>query len=290
MKQKLKIILSVLFVFIIAFAALKIFMPTKHESLKFNLGGLPAKAPKVVYKPYGGEAVSATKAVLPLKTIGAAKMAIILDDWGNNYKLLEEAIAIQRPLTIAILPKLTHSRQIAQKANENNLGIMLHMPMQPKNKEDHLEPHTIMVTSSEKQIIQYLDEALLSVPYLEGVNNHMGSAATSDRRVMTIALKYLKSKKLFFIDSHVIASSVCASVAKEVGIPFGSRQVFIDNELKLTAIQKQLRQAIRVAKTRGEAIVIGHDKYVTLQAIKSMVPEIEKSGVQLVYARELVRK
>lgn len=239
----------------------------------------------------GGPAAPKKKAVatVPVKKAVAGKMAIILDDWGNNYNVLEEAIALKRPITIAILPMLPHSQEIAEDGHAARIGIMLHMPMQPKGSQKHLEPHTIKTTSSTKEITQFLNEALTNVPYVEGVNNHMGSAATSDLRVMRVVMNYLKAKNLFFVDSRVVAESVCTSVARETGIRFGSREVFIDNEARVPYIENQLRTAIRKTLLRGTLIVIGHDKHATLQALHNMIPEIERAGIQLVYARDLVR-
>ncbi len=222
-----------------------------------------------------------------LKT--SPQVAIILDDWGKNYRLLKSAIEIGRPVTLAVIPHLSKSRQIAKEAHENGLGVMLHLPMEPKNKGEPMEPHTIMTTMTEGDILNYLDEAIASVPYLEGVNNHMGSSATSDARVMKIVFKRLKFKNLFFIDSRVASSSVSEKISKEVGIRFATRDVFIDNENQLEPIKKQLEKAKRIALSHGEAIVIGHDRKWTVQAIKEMVPVFEKAGVKFVLAKDIVK-
>ena len=119
-------------------------------------------------------------------------MAIILDDWGLNLALVKDAEAIERPLTLSVLPHLTHSREIADEAASHGLGVMLHMPMQPKSLRQPLEPRTILTTTPDAQILDYLDKALESVPHVEGVNNHQGSLATGDERVMKTVLSHLK--------------------------------------------------------------------------------------------------
>ena len=216
------------------------------------------------------------------------KMAIILDDWGNNLELVKTAVGIRRPLTLSVLPHLIHSRQVARSAKKNGLGVMLHMPMQPKGANQPLEPHTILTTTPDAQIIDYLDKALEDIPQAEGVNNHQGSAATSDERVMRTVLKHLKSRGLFFVDSEVIKTSVGRKMAGEIGIPFTKRDVFIDNKLTNGAVKERLRLAEKIALSRGRVVVIGHDKKPTLQAIREMVPELEKNGVKLVLVRELL--
>ena len=273
MNRNLKIVLSVLFVALVAFFVARAFWPK------------PSPAPKPVPR-----AVKVVPKKRPAKPQAApVEMAIILDDWGQSGALVDDVVAIGRPLTLAVIPHLRRSYEVAEEAHGYGLGVMLHMPMQPKSNRQPAEPHTILTTSPDAEIERLLDEALASVPHAQGVNNHQGSAATSDLRVMRAVLKHLKEKGLFFVDSKVIASSVCEQAAREAGIRFASRDVFIDNVATVDAVKNQLWEAIRVAKYQGRAVVIGHDKRPTLEAIRQMVPEIEKSGVKLVLAKEMVK-
>ena len=277
MNPKLKIALSIVFVLAVAFFVARAFWPKPSPVHK-----APAKAVAKKIAPVKKEA-------LPSPVPGPAEMAIILDDWGQNASLVDDAIAVGRPLTLSVLPNLRHSRDIAERAYANGLGVMLHMPMQPRSNRQPAEPHTILTTTPDGEIARLLDEALASVPHAEGVNNHQGSAATGDERVMRAVLSHLKKKGLFFVDSQVIATSVGRKVASETGIRFAARQVFIDNTATVEAVKQELERAARLARQRGRLIVIGHDKKLTLAAIRESVPQIEKSGVKLVLAKELVQ-
>ena len=282
--RNLKIILSVLFVLIVSFFVVRGCVHKKIVSREEEIReSIPSKK---VFRKRVGEPVGATRRVA--RTSEGPRMAIILDDWGNNFSLTTMAIDIQRPVTLSILPHLAQSGKIAEEAFNNNLGVMLHMPMEPKNKTKGLEPHTIMTVTPDRDIVSFLDSALESVPHAEGVNNHMGSAATSDLRVMRTVLKHLVSKGLFFIDSDTISTTVASLVAKEVGIPFAKREVFIDNDSNPESIRRYLRRAKTIALKQGRVVVIGHDKKATLLVIKQMVPEIEQAGIRFVLAKDLV--
>ncbi len=272
MPKRIKIILAVVFVLAVAFFAAKsLIKPGKRSvSPPAGISRTVKIAPKIQPAP------------------AKARMAIILDDWGHSTVLLDDVAAIGRPLTLSILPNLEHSRVIAEFAKSRGLGVMLHMPMQPEGKNQPLEAHTILISMSEDEIHKYLDEALASVPYVAGVNNHQGSAATSDERVMRAVLAHLKKKGLFFVDSLVVSTSVGARVAREAGIRFLKRDVFIDNRPVVDAIMESLKQAQQVALKRGKVVVIGHDKHATVEAIKRMDPDLEKNGVKLVLVKEFV--
>ena len=288
----IKIVFSVFVVLLVSFFVVKSCVHPKRAPYGEGIESKSLFFSKLVSPPHvviAQRPLPSGQENVPVVSTTVPKMAIVLDDWGKNYPLLKNAIDIHRPLTIAILPNLSKSRQIAEEAYQNGLGVMLHLPMEPKNKNEPLEPHTIMTSMTEKEILKYLDEAVSGVPHLEGANNHMGSAATSDARVMKIILSRLKAQNLFFIDSHVISSTQGPKVAREVGIRFNERDVFIDNENKLDAIKKQLDRAKRIALTHGEVVVIGHDRKLTLQAIQEMIPVFDQAGVKLVYARDVVK-
>src|SRR5690606_41144538 len=55
------------------------------------------------------------------------------------------------------------------------------------------------------------------LPHVSGVNNHMGSKATADPRVVSDVLRAVKEAGLFFLDSRTTADSVVAQVARELG-------------------------------------------------------------------------
>ncbi len=277
-KINFKIVLTILAVAGLGAFLLKEFVfQEKLKEAPIELGGIPTP-PKIK--------LEVRTSNLPPK---AAYMAIILDDWGNNYSLVKEVLAVKRPMTLAVLPNLPFSKKIADEAHRNHLGVMLHMPMQPMNTLHPLEPHTILTTTPDAEINELLSKALASVPHVEGMNNHMGSAATSDLRVMRSVLKYLKAKGLFFIDSNVIPQTVGPRAAREAGIPFAMRDVFIDNESTVDAVKQKLLEAKNIALRKGQVVVIGHDKKQTLQAIKEIVPSLEKEGVRLVLVKELVK-
>ncbi len=279
-----KIILSVIFVLSVAFFVAK---GCWNVEIKIS----PKKAPlKIAAKKKMAaqipQKIARTESLVSTTT--TAQMAIILDDWGHNLSLVKNVEEINRPVTLSVLPHLAHSREIAEEASSHGLGVMLHMPMQPRSLKQPMEPHTILTTMPDALIVQYLDEALESVPHAEGVNNHQGSAATLDEHVMKTVLSHLKKKTLFFVDSQVISGSVAGRVAKEIGISFTKRDVFIDNKATVEAVEQQLRKAEKIALSRGRVVAIGHDKKATIEAIRTMVPELEKDGVRLVLVRELL--
>jgi len=218
-----------------------------------------------------------------------AEVAIVIDDWGyslNNTPILGK---IKYPLTLAILPNLKFSKTIAQDVSaQKNREVILHLPSEPYEKMS-LEPDTIRISMSGAEIEKIIAKDLDSIVYAKGISNHMGSRVTSDERAMGFILKEVKKDSLYFLDSFVSPKSVCAKVAKEIGVPFARRDIFLDNKNDIIYIRQQVLKLKDQAIKNGKAIGIGHDRKYTLEVLLEMMSLLEKEGIKFVLLSEVVK-
>jgi uncharacterized protein len=214
------------------------------------------------------------------------QIAIVLDDWGYNLSAFEILKQIDAPLTLAVLPGLRFSRQIAEEAVRSGHEVILHMPMEPKS-ETGMEPNTLRVGMTAQDIEHRLERALSSIPQVRGVSNHMGSKASENRDLLQNLFKILKEKDLFYLDSVTTGQSLAGIVANSQSLPILRRDVFLDHDPNREAIAKRIRQLIEIAKERGFAIGIGHDEVSTLEVLREFIPVFKQEGVMLVGVSEL---
>lgn len=256
----------------------------------------PKKVVKPI-KPVVKEPVKPPVKVIPKKPVpvtnigNGAKIAFVLDDWGytmGNCAILSE---IKQPLAIAVLPSLRHTNNIIKCADRANKTIMLHLPMQPYlNRDPYPANYLLTTTMSPNKVEAILEEILLKMPRIEGVNNHMGSKAMEDKRLLKLVFRHLKQRQLFFVDSMTSPKkSMGDDVAKEIGLPFGQRDVFLDNINTREAILKQFDELRMKASKKGYAIAIGHDRGLTMRIIKEQAPILEAQGFEIVSVKELLR-
>ena len=223
------------------------------------------------------------------KTLPPARLALIIDDGGYGIDRVKELLGMGKPMTFAILPNTPHARKVALMAYENGEQVMLHLPMEPRESDRYsLEQDTVLAGMDRGDIQNILQKDLAQIPHVRGVNNHMGSKATEDTAVMQVLMEVLKKEGLFYIDSHTSSHTVGPQMARQAGVAFGSNDRFIDPEKDLQAIKKAIRQVMQKAKKEGKTIAIGHPHPLTVQAIREMIPEIEKAGIKLVFASEVV--
>jgi uncharacterized protein len=178
---------------------------------------------------------------------------------------------------------------IAEEAPARGIQVMLHLPMEPDNTTIQVGEGGIRVAMSDEEIQQAISGDFATVPYAVGANNHMGSLATSDPRVMRAVLQEMKNRRLFFVDSVTTPHSVAVQVAREIGVPTAARTVFLDNQDDEAYVRGQFRTLIAVAQARGQAIAIGHVGRVTAKVLISLLPEFDEAGIQFVRVSDLVR-
>lgn len=216
------------------------------------------------------------------------KIAIILDDWGYHNRSLPYLSSIKSPYTAAVLPGLRYTKQAADEAYKNKKGIMLHLPMQPE-KIMKLEKITVLKDMSRDKIVEIVDSLAGEVPHYTGVNNHQGSLVTADKAAITTVLEVLKERNYFFIDSLTTPKTLAYKTARDMGLRWGKRDVFIDNQKESSYNEKQINELKTVARKKGWAIGIGHDDTVTMETLSRMMPQMEAEGFEFVYAAELLQ-
>jgi len=230
-------------------------------------------------------------APFPSRSPGPSKLAIIIDDCGYNVARCEQFFKLPIPLTFSILPMTPYARQIADDAVAADKSIILHLPMEPLVAGAHDDPGPGVITTSmsDAQVQSQVDEDLASLPPVPGANNHMGSKATADARVMRDVLEVFKRDHEFFIDSRTSPQSVGLRTARELGIPTAARDVFLDNQATVPYVESQLDVAQRTALAHGTAIAIGHPNDATAQALAALIPQMQAAGVTFVPAADLVK-
>ncbi len=219
------------------------------------------------------------------------KIAIIVDDFG--YRSLELAQAfcdIEQPITLSIFPNLRTSEKIAEMAHMSGHEVMVHLPMEPWSyPENDPGSGAIFVNFSNDEISARTRRALRSVPYANGINNHMGSRATEDMRVMEQVIREVKRMDMFFIDSRTSPRSIAYTVANHSGVKSAMSDMFLDNINDPADIERNLWRLAAKASEKGVAIGIGHNKPSTLEAFRKVLPKLEKRGFTFVYASEITQ-
>jgi len=229
----------------------------------------------------------AASAPLPAPSSGP-KLALIIDDCGQWPDIERGFIAMSIPLTLSVLPDVRFNHAIEREAAAAGKGIMLHLPMETMSGMNP-GPGKVTTEMDDAAIAAQVQHDLDDVDLATGVNNHEGSKATADARVMNDVAAVLARDDRFFIDSMTSSKSIAEATARAHGVRVAARDVFLDNQADVAYTEGQLRAAVAIAKRQGTAIAIGHPRATTLEAVRAMVPELRAQGIDFVLVSSLVQ-
>lgn len=214
--------------------------------------------------------------------------AIIIDDLGNNWEMDRRFVESDLPLTLAVLPRCAFSEKVAQAAEQAGKPVLLHLPMEPLSGGNP-GPGKVTASMNSQEVQFTVEEDLKSVPGVEGISNHQGSKATAVASIASAIAEIAEKKHLYIVDSLTSPDSVFSKTAHRMQVKTASRQIFLDNRDEPEYIKGQLRELIRMASEKGEALAIGHVRKNTLRSIEEMLPAFETAKVRLVYARDILK-
>ncbi len=209
-------------------------------------------------------------------------IAIVIDDLGHSEREFARVLSLGSGITLAFLPYTERAPEFVRHARQEGFEILMHMPMEPINPSADPGPNALLTDLSEDELKRRLVYNLTRFSGYVGVNNHMGSKFSQHRRAMSLVLAELDSRGLLYLDSVTVSSTIGAHLAEASHMPFASRDVFIDNLVDRSSIERQLNLLEHVAHQSGRAVAIGHPHEETIDALVRWLPQARKRGFKFV--------
>ena len=212
-----------------------------------------------------------------------ATLVFVIDDAGMNAEYTKRYASLPFPLTIAVLPKLLHSKDCAYIVRSSGKELILPQPMQSLNHNLDPGPGKISVDMSFSQISSIINENLAEIgPGVKGLNNHEGSEVTEDVLRIGAVLDVCLENKIYFLDSRTTANTKAPQAALERDMTiFEKSGPYIDNIVSREAMLKEIYKSLEAANKNGSSIVIAHvDKSAEIlpKLLEQMYPYLLKAG------------
>lgn len=217
-----------------------------------------------------------------------AFIAIVIDDLGYARAGTERILALNYPITLSVLPWLPNTLLDYNRAVESGHEAIAHLPMEPHSGSVSPGEGAILTSMSEEEIAEAVIAVVGVMPAVRYMNNHMGSLATEDPRVMFSVLSVLKDYGMGWLDSSTSSRSVGPGLARELGLECVSNDIFVDNVKTVDAILKMLEQAVAIALLRGYAVAIGHVGSSMAEALEVFFPSLASRNVTPVTLSQLM--
>ena len=227
----------------------------------------------------------------PAGTEKAAVIAVVIDDLGQVSAPARELIALPYKITLAVMPGLPQSKKITELAKQNDREVLLHLPMEPKNRNGKREAFgTLRSDMTPMEFMAAISADIDAVPGAVGGEQPRRLGLTENPEAMKFLMDKLNDRGLFFLDSLTGPKSSAYATAKDAGLKAAKRDVFIDNESNSpAAIRAQLDELARIARKRGSAIGIGHPHPATMSELKKWLETLDEQGIEVVPVSRLVK-
>lgn len=214
-------------------------------------------------------------------------IAVVIDDLGADAGRTRQAIALPGKFTLSFLPYPETSYSLSHEARLAGHEVIVHLSMQPVGSADP-GPMALLVNLAAGELTRRVAWALERVSGYDGANNHMGSSFTASRKALVPVMRELASRNMLFLDSRTTPLSQAENVARESGILTGSRDVFLDDDARAVAVERELKRVEQRARMTGSAIAIGHPHPETLAALKAWTADLSKRGFRLASLNEVL--
>jgi uncharacterized protein len=110
----------------------------------------------------------------------------------------------------------------------------------------------------------------------------MGSAATADLGLMEAVAAVAKKREIYYLDSRTTSDTMVSVAARQEGIRYWERDVFLDNTPDRASIMRSVDDGKKRAVKDRPAIMIGHVWSAELaQTLTDLYPQLVSEGFSL---------
>jgi polysaccharide deacetylase 2 family uncharacterized protein YibQ len=233
-------------------------------------------------KPQAGKSVSGTALSFEKKH----KVAFILDFTDQKGVSIETLKRLNIPLTLAIDPFDPGVKNIISKAKAAEFEILLDIPMEALNEKTSPGREALYTSMAPQEIENKIKKSLKAVTGYIGVKNHMGSKFTADSKAMKVLMEVLKREDLLFVDSLTTSKSLGKEIASKLGVPFATRNLFIEYKGDIKEIETQLKRLEKMAKSEQKTVVMGPAAPEIMASLKDWIAK--NSDLSFVLIRDCI--
>ncbi len=215
-------------------------------------------------------------------------VAIVVDDVGFDATNLPQWLAIDAPISFAVVPYCELSVSLSDQLYNAGYLIMMHIPTENTPPNTYSGRGQLSSGMDRSTVFGTLDADLATVPNVSGINNHQGGQGCADLQLMTYECEWAKSKGFYVFDSNSAVNSKVAQAAVSLGLGHKLNEVFIDHQNDPDYIRSSMRKLADLATKNGYAIGICHfHRPNTAAVVGEMIKVLEEEGINFAFVRDI---
>lgn len=213
-------------------------------------------------------------------------LAIVVDDFGPvGDELLQQWLDLPVEIDFTIFSGMKFSEETMNRAHAQGRETLVHVPMEPIDyPRENPGDNPILVQMDQARVEKTLLRHLNALPLCAGINNHMGSLATTDNKIMSWVMGVLKKKGRFFFDSRTSNVSIAFQEAQKARIPAYRNDLFLDSpNISDATLEARFSQVRELGLRKNAVIAITHcHNAEKLRYLKTFIDKARAAGFTLI--------
>ena len=225
----------------------------------------------------------------PVSASTRPRVAVVIDGLGVDQTATARAIALPAAVTLSFVVYANDLGDQTAAARQAGHELLLRVPMEPISAAAAIGSYGLGRNMPRDELVRRLRWDLARFDAYVGVDNHMGTEFAQDTPAMGVVMDELKRRGLLYLDARAVPTAPVAVAARDFGVPYAARDIFLDGEEAAISVDARLSQLVKLARERGSAIAIGHAHEETLAALQRWLPTLSRQGVVLVPLTAVVK-
>lgn len=226
---------------------------------------------------------------VPTAVTNRPRIAVVIDGLGVDHAATARVIALPPAVTLSFVAYASDLSDQTASARQAGHELLLHVPMEPISAVAAIGSYGLGRNMPRDELVRRLRWDLARFDAYVGVDNHMGTEFAQDTPAMRVVMDELKRRGLLYLDARAVPTAPVAVAARDFGVPYVARDIFLDGEQAAISVDARLAQLVELARERGSAIAIGHAHDATLAALQRWLPTLSRQGVVLVPLTAVVK-
>lgn len=237
----------------------------------------------------GGNVAAWIRYAAPATATARPRIAVVIDGLGVDREATARAIALPPAVTLSFVAYADDLADQTAAARGAGHELLLHVPMEPISAAAAIGSYGLGRNMPHDELVRRLRWDLARFDAYVGVDNHMGTEFAQDTPAMRVVMDELKQRGLLYLDARAVPTAPVAVAARDFGVPYAARDIFLDGEQAAISVDSRLAQLVKLARERGSAIAVGHAHDATLAALQRWMPTLSRQGVVLVPLTAVVK-
>jgi hypothetical protein len=223
----------------------------------------------------------------PFTGNGKPRVALIVGGLGLNATATKAAIERLPPeITLSFVPYADGLQSWIDQARAAGHEVMIEIPMEPIDfPNNDPGPYTLMAQGPSSEVTRRLEWLLSRGAGYFAVTNYLGARFLQTEPALSNFTAALKARGVGFYDDGSARGR-----AGGAGVPRGSADTIIDQDLASDAIDRQLTALEATALSRGQSLGVGFAYPVTVGQVARWAQGLPGRGYQLAPASAVARR